>query len=948
MPKTSRGGGNSLKFRVKSEEVRVGGSSSSWRFGKRELGRGKRNFSLFNLHCSLSVLLAGVIAIAASGAWADTNQKFLFVGQNSALSDWAIGSSWIYSNGGDGSAGNWKSTSGKPDDYNYDVYFRSPMNAKNGNTYSYRSDWDHVVTFSGAHRVGKDSRYPVHLDLGSTAENPIVFDATQDNYGLTCSTMYIAESADGFLVLRRGTYETTSWWFVGNVDGKAPEGRMVVGDGVSVRTGGNLSLNDGNITVNGGKVYVGIDLNIAYRGSGEFVLNGGDVDVARKILFGGYYASDPAVLRLNGGTLTAPTIAWHNGNTVPSIVFDGGTLKARANGILIKPTSDISNVSSKLYVTVGEGGGTVDNNGFKVSVDADIGGTGGMTFKGGGTTTLNNEATYSGRTAVVPGTTLVVYRNDQKNNILDKGLVVAGIPNEGDEIFIVTRGPEYTISEEQLAKVTCPLAPTTTFELGEGNTNIVVKTVGPTLDNYWTGAANDGNLSNAANWNGEVPTSGNAVIFCATNSTLTKGDVFAPQSITFLGGSAAVTINGEFSGITQIANNSSSKVEFKDAVAFSGNVDVVQNSGVVKFTGGVTGEKLAHKTDIHGTYTFSQTEDLTEIANTTVKSDGVYNLPKATFFKHNGDFHVEAGGKAVVMNAKISSNYACKLLGVLDGVFVVTKQFMVTGNNTHYMCNSGAGTFIVNELRPIQNGKIVPGAKTIMGPDGIIRGAGYVRVQNNGSHEFGSYADWTMYHNSKGTNTATESPVFYKHSSTTWSYLTFDTTDYYDNTIGRTITCEAPISAADEASAAKFRVTVKGKGKFVFANTSNGNIFSGGLIVQDSATVEVKANAKPGKGAITLGAGTTLALTAESREFTPLANTLNLPTEGTATLRIDGKRLRSGEHVIAQSVTGASENIKLDEKECEAVGGRKYTLSVEDDKGLVLNIVSDGTMIIVR
>ena len=893
---------------------------------------------------TLTYLLAGVLALAASGAWADTNQKFLFVGQKSGLSDWAIGSSWIYSNGNSGSAGNWKATSGKPDDYNYDVYFRSPMNAKNGNTYSYRSDWDHVVTFSGAHRVGKDNRYPVYLDLGSTAENPIVFDATQDNYGLTCSTMYIAESADGFLVLRRGTYETTSWWFVGNVDGKAPEGRMVVGNGVSVRTGGNLSLNDGNITVNGGKVYVGIDLNIAYRGSGEFVLNGGDVDVARKILFGGYYASDTAVLRLNGGTLTAPTIAWHNGNIVPSIVFDGGTLKARANGILIKPTSDISNVSSKLYVTVGEGGGTVDNNGFKVSVDADIGGTGGMTFKGGGTTTLNNETTYSGRTAVVPGTTLVVYRNDQKNNILDKGLVVAGIPNEGDEIFIVTRGPEYTISEEQLAKVTCPLAPTTTFALGEGNTNIVVASVGQMLENCWTGAANDGNLSNAANWNGEVPTSGNAVIFCATNSTLTKGDVFAPQSITFLGGSAAVTINGEFSGITQIANNSSSKVEFKGSVAFQGDVDVVQNSGVVKFTGGVTGEKLAHKTDIHGTYTFSQTEDLTEIANTTVKSDGVYNLPNATFFKHNGDFHVEAGGKAVVMNAKISSDYGCKLLGVLDGVFVVTKQFMVTGNNTHYMCNSGAGTFIVNELRPIQNGKIVPGAKTIMGPDGIIRGAGYVRVQNNGSHEFGSYADWTMYYNAKGENTGSGKFAFYKHNSTTWSYLTFDTTDYYDRTIGRTITCEAPIGAETVASAEKFAVTVKGKGTFVFANTFNGNIFSGGLTVQDTATVEVKANAKPGKGTITLGAGTTLALTSNSREVTPLANTLKLPTEGTAKLRIDGKRLRSGEHAIAAVDSGA--NIILDSAST-AIGVRKSMLKVEDGK-LYLAVEPDGTKIIIR
>ena len=66
--KNLKGGGNSLKFRVKSEEVRVGGSSSSWRFGKRELGRGKRNSSFFNLHSLF--ILSIVFLFGASGAWA--------------------------------------------------------------------------------------------------------------------------------------------------------------------------------------------------------------------------------------------------------------------------------------------------------------------------------------------------------------------------------------------------------------------------------------------------------------------------------------------------------------------------------------------------------------------------------------------------------------------------------------------------------------------------------------------------------------------------------------------------------------------------------------------------------------------------------------------------------------------------------------------------------------
>ena len=151
-----------------------------------------------------------------------------------------------------------------------------------------------------------------------------------------------------------------------------------------------------------------------------------------------------------------------------------------------------------------------------------------------------------------------------------------------------------------------------------------------------------------------------------------------------------------------------------------------------------------------------------------------------------------------------------------------------------------------------------------MGPEGIIRGAGYVRVYNSGSHEFGSYADWAMYHNNLG-NTTTDGFVIYKRSSSGVSTVTFDTTDYYSNTVARTITSEALIGAANAESAAKFGVTVKGIGKFVFANTHDDaaddkKIFSGGLTVTNSATVEVMANSCPGTGPVTLNGTSTLLL----------------------------------------------------------------------------------------
>ena len=1441
---------------------------------------------------TLNYLLAGVIALAASGAWADTNQKFLFVGQNSGLSDWAIGSSWIYSNGNSGSAGNWKATSGKPDDFNYDVYFRSPMKAKNGNTYSYRSDWNHIVTFSGAQKVGATPQ-PLHLDAGSSAENPIVFTAMDSSYGLTSSsTLNIAETADGYLRIDSGTY---SFGHVVLANGSGKTGvltmnggtlkilnnyaRIGCGGGTGILTvktgavfdnseatgnGGNLTLgqdanSSGTLNVEGGEVtvkgyipmnynagaltsiinvtdggvlacnkiylnnpgqggtinidggtlkacgsnasyfssfitadnslnvYIGAngatvdtdghditigedfqeatsspgggltvtgggtatfpnmgdisgafavgentalhwfdqdggtvsvtcgiaslalgagstlyidgnataveplpstvtttataenkatieisfsaipaagtsftlfpaasadvfdvkprlgglelphettidngnlvltitaedytwngtqtnwgdadawtkggalatwsdgnnaifgtanaaatlaaDASVAevrftadaaisgssaltapsvsvasgvsaaistptagalektgagtltlsssrtaqtdvaegtlvmsgagttldwsgvtlgtevgktailkfeggatvasessmgnlyicpsgndglaaelYKDGGDWSLGsgsynmvlaeaknstarfyhrGGTLTLGRYVRIGWNNASDSgeALIEISGGTVahtqssgqgyvdvgsagapgfrgilsvktngTFSTVAnlvvggngagtldidggtasvangivmpcYGEGNTAgedcyidiknggtlstksiqygssasshgaadAAITFDDGTLKAAADGTLIA-------ANAKLTVEVASGGGTIDANGKNVTIAEELAGVGGMTYKGSGTVTLSVAPTYSGTTAVEVGTALVVPDAIAGANL--SFAIPDGLASGAYKVVAISGGGAF--ASDVLSTATLPSGANMRFYLDNGGTEIWCAYSSNASDHIWIGGST-GSLNEGANWlSGNVPASGTtAIIGSASAATLTnpEGSGFAATTIVVPKDSAAVTVSGAaFSGITKIENYSTSQIEFLNAVTFAANVNVVQSPGVIKFTGGATGVQLGTATAIHGTYNFTKAGDLTEIGGTTVKSDGVYNLLDGTFYKHTADFHMEAGGEAMVKNAKISHASSRTLLGTFNGLFFVTNQFVVSGNSTHYMCSSGSGTFIVNELRVIQDGKIVPADKTIMGPDGIIRGAGYVRVKNGGSHEFGSYADWTMYHNYKGTNTATESPVFYKHSSSSeWSYLTFDTTDYYDNTIGRTITCEAPISAADEASAAKFRVTVKGKGKFVFANTSDGNIFSGGLIVQDTATVEVKANAKPGKGTITLGAGTTLALTAESREFTPLANTLKLPTEGTATLRIDGRRLRHGEHVIASDVTGEPENVKLDGKS-SALAGRKATLRVEGGK-LYLTIKPDGTMIIVR
>ena len=174
-------------------------------------------------------------------------------------------------------------------------------------------------------------------------------------------------------------------------------------------------------------------------------------------------------------------------------------------------------------------------------------------------------------------------------------------------------------------------------------------------------------------------------------------------------------------------------------------------------------------------------------------------------------------------------------------------------------------------------------------------------------------------------------------------YITFCTDD--ENGDGRTITIDAKTRGQHLPV-----ITVSGSGKLQ-VNGICDNSAQPEVTLTDSATLAFGAGASLGTGAITLGAGTTLVLTqpSGSNEFTPLANTLNLPTgeNEVATIRIDGKRLKSGvDHEIATVGTGTIANVTLD-SDGKALDGRKGTLRVEDGK-LMLNIQPSGLRVIIR
>ena len=173
--------------------------------------------------------------------------------------------------------------------------------------------------------------------------------------------------------------------------------------------------------------------------------------------------------------------------------------------------------------------------------------------------------------------------------------------------------------------------------------------------------------------------------------------------------------------------------------------------------------------------------------------------------------------------------------------------------------------------------------------------------------------------------------------------VTFCTDD--ESGTGRIITIEAQTRSQYSPA-----ITVSGTGTLQVNSTcDNGNEPT--VTVTGTATLAFGAGASLGTGDITLGAGTKLVLTqpSGSNEFTPLVNTLNLPTgeNEVATIRIDGARLKSGDHVIATVGNAATTaNVALDPAS-PALNGRKGSLRVEDGK-LILKVIPSGLMLIFR
>ena len=840
---------------------------------------------------------------------------------------------------------------------------------------------------------------------GTSTSVPYVFLADSDDCGLTTSGNFdVGTYKVGHLAIQRGTFKCKQL-NVGGVEGTGTGDLLVIGGSSSkatVTATGKFSINKetvqvkengrlicqnwaaagntdnytGTLVIDGGEVqstanyltigdtanatgYVYVKnggkysntgshsngLCVGQKNVGTLDVDNGTVDIGTKNLMLCDNTNGKATVNVkNGGVVTIGGVTYKDGEGGATITLNGGTIKAaKDNGAFI-PSKD------KLAMNVGAGGGTIDTNGKNITIAKEITGTGRLFITGGGTVTFTAAPTC--KILVASGTTISASASIAET-ILSNGLEFVGAPILNKGYMVLTSTED--LSGLSLSNVTCGVASAFMPTFGDGNTSIIV-TVTSLKSGYWIGAAGDNNLSSEDNWSdGQVPTSGNATIMCPSTATLEmkKDATFAPSSITFAADSAKVTIAGEGAllGIAAITNlSSSANHEFK--VAVTGKTNNEKNEKVYfntatycVFSGGITVEyadfsqspsSTAGRT-IAGTWNITTNDRWMPIEYNEVKGGATLTVNK--LYNPN---HLVIQSGATVNAVTVETYQSGATITYRNNGTLEAERYVATGYGSYFSRKPTEDTGGVLKFKSVVDGTdldIVVNCPTILvGSEGFSfqkrangRNPGHFRLGEAGKTTvvlpMANYAfkpgfdDSVNYYGIKGT-------------------VKIGTKDYNSD--------EAREVAVNGMFKSDGCIEVMGNGMLVFNSAST---FTGGLTISDTATVKVNANCTPGIGAITLCAGTTLALTAVGREFVPLANTLTLPTTGAATIRIDGARLRSGNHEIAAVASGETANVALASNSTVLAGRRASLTIVEKEDGsktLTLNIKPVGTLIIVR
>ncbi len=184
------------------------------------------------------------------------------------------------------------------------------------------------------------------------------------------------------------------------------------GGAITNNTGCHLGVGDfgsapskGTMVVrNGGSYWGKSGIYVAQGCEGHLVVDGAGSSVMADSLFFCGETTDAVgengyVVLTNGGVLAVRSVGINKGLAEGYLRFDGGTLRAMADGTLLAS-------HDRLHYEVGAAGGEIDNGGFSVTIGKGLTGGGTVAFTGAGTTTLGAGACVEGSASVASGTTL--------------------------------------------------------------------------------------------------------------------------------------------------------------------------------------------------------------------------------------------------------------------------------------------------------------------------------------------------------------------------------------------------------------------------------------------------------------------------------------------------------------------------------------------------------------
>ena len=211
-------------------------------------------------------------------------------------------------------------------------------------------------------------------------------------------------------------YGGSSTWT--QTGGSATAGQVNLGNGGAT---GSLTITGGTFTQSAGSVfYVGANTS----GNSTLIVSG-SAAVNLQSLIAGNAAGGSSIVNLNGGLLSANSVARTNGTS--TFNFNGGTLQSA--------TSSATFMTGLTNAKVLGGGVIIDTQTYNITIaQALLSGTtndGGLTKQGSGTLTLTAANTYNGATGVNNGTLAVNGAIGSGTTTVNSGATLAGSGTTG-------------------------------------------------------------------------------------------------------------------------------------------------------------------------------------------------------------------------------------------------------------------------------------------------------------------------------------------------------------------------------------------------------------------------------------------------------------------------------------------------------------------------------------